>query len=167
MSNYHCSKCFGWKDKTPKCNELNSCNTKQVASANMSKLILSSGKGFINKYARGHIFVFIKFSAGSKDTHLVSNETFFKYTTKYRALYRKQLQPRFNISSKSIFVETHYYDQVWAIALAINNSLPELNNRNLSIDNYTIGQPLVTAVIEEQMKNLRFQGASIVVYLLQ
>ena len=31
---------------------------------------------------------------------------------------------------------------------------------SVSIDNYTIGQPLVTAVIEEQMKNLRFQGAS-------
>ena len=42
----------------------------------------------------------------------------------------------------------------------MNNSLAELNNRNLSIDNYTIGQPAITAVIEEQLKNLKFQGAS-------
>ena len=115
---------------------------------------------FINKYACGHLFVFVKLTAKSKNTHLVSNETFSKYTTKYRALYKKQLQPLFNISSESIPVDTHYYDQVWAIALAINNYLSELNNRNLSIDNYTIGQPLINAVIEEQMKNLRFQGAS-------
>ena len=43
--------------------------------------------------------------------------------------------------------------------MALNNSLSELKNRNLSIDNYTIGQPEITAVIEEQLKNLRFQGA--------
>ena len=52
------------------------------------------------------------------------------------------------------------YDQMWAIGLAVNKSLPILRNRNLSIDNYTIGQPEVTHVIEEQMANLSFQGAS-------
>ena len=122
-------------------------------STHPTVFILSAGKGFINKYARGHIFLYGKHTAESKDTYLVSNETFSNYTAKYRALYKKQLQPLFNISFESIPVDTHYYDQVWAIALAINNSLKELNNRNLSIDNYTIGQPLITAVIEEQMKN--------------
>ena len=48
---------------------------------------------------------------------------------------------------------------MWAIALAVNNSLPVLENRNLSIDNYTIGQHEITDVIEEQMANLSFQGA--------
>ena len=47
----------------------------------------------------------------------------------------------------------------------MNNSLAELNNRNLSIDNYTIGQPAITAVIEEQLKNLKFQGAMCAVQL--
>ena len=112
------------------------------------------------KYARGHIFLYVQFAAESKDTNLVSNQTFSDYTTKYRALYRKQLQPLFNISYKSVFVVTQYYDQVWTIALAVNNSLSELKNKNLSIDNYTIGQPEITAVIEEKLKNLKFQGAS-------
>ena len=57
-------------------------------------------------------------------------------------------------------METYYYDQVWAIALAVNNSLPELKNRNLSIDDYTIGQPEITAVIEDWLNQSRFQGAS-------
>ena len=49
------------------------------------------------------------------------------------------------------------YDQVWAFALALNKSLPELK-RNLSIDSFR--QPNITAVIEGQMMNLRFHGAS-------
>ena len=107
--------------------------------------------------ARGHIFLHTKDQVNSKNTRLVSSETFSIFSAKVQALYRKQIQ---NISSEFIEVETHYYDQVWAIALAVNNSLSELKNRNLSIDNYTIGQPTVTAVIEEQLKKLRFQGAS-------
>ena len=52
------------------------------------------------------------------------------------------------------------HDQVWALALALNKSLPLLKIRNLSIDNYTIGQHEVTDVIEQQLANLSFQGAS-------
>ena len=48
---------------------------------------------------------------------------------------------------------SYYYDQVWALALALNKSLPVLKNKNLSIDNYTIGKPEITNVIEEQMAN--------------
>ena len=116
-------------------------------------------KGLVEKYARGHVFVYIELTK-SKDTHLISNQTLSEYAAKYRELYRKQLQPIFNISYESVYVETLYYDQVWAMALAVNNSLSVLRNKNLSIDNYTIGQPDITAMIEEQLTNLRFQGAS-------
>ena len=55
---------------------------------------------------------------------------------------------------------SYYYDQVWALALALNKSLPVLRKgKNLSIDNYTIGQPEITDVIEEQMASLSFKGA--------
>ena len=46
------------------------------------------------------------------------------------------------------------------ISLALNKSLPLLANRNLSIDNYTIGQHEITDVIEQQLANLSYQGAS-------
>ena len=56
--------------------------------------------------------------------------------------------------------ESYLYDQVWALSLALNKSLPLLANRNLSIDNYTIGQREITDVIEQQLANLSYQGAS-------
>ena len=54
---------------------------------------------------------------------------------------------------------SNYYDQVWAMALAVNRSFTKLTSRNLSISNYTTGQHDITAVIEEQIKALSFQGA--------
>ena len=110
------------------------------------------------KSARGHLFLFSEKKV-AKHADLVSNISFFEYQMKYLTMYKKQIQ---NISFESIIMETHNYDEVWAIALALNKSLSELKNRNHSIDNYTIGQPEITAVIEKNLKNLRFQGAIVV-----
>ena len=56
-------------------------------------------------------------------------------------------------------VNHNWYDQIWALALALNKSLPLMKSQNLSIDNYTIGQDKITTVIEDQLANLSFQGA--------
>ena len=109
------------------------------------------------KSARGHLFLFSERTILNQNTYLVSNKSIFEYRMKYLTMYKKQIQ---NKSFESIILETHDYDQVWAIALALNNSLSEIKNRNLSIDNYTIGQPKITDVIEKNLKNIRFQGAS-------
>ena len=45
------------------------------------------------------------------------------------------------------------------MALAVNRSFSKLTSRNLSISKYTIGQHNITAVIEEEIKALSFQGA--------
>ena len=108
------------------------------------------------KSVRGHILLLSDKSV-LDDTLLVSGHTFSNYSTKFCSEMKK-IQPQFNCARS--LIETRNYDQVWAMALALNNSLSELKNRNLSIDNYTIGQPEITAVIETQLKNLRFQGAS-------
>ena len=49
----------------------------------------------------------------------------------------EQQHKHYNLTP-SVFA-SYWYHQVWAIALAVNNSLPVLKNRNLSINNYTIG----------------------------
>ena len=105
-------------------------------------------------FFKGHFCLFEYKSY--KKTYLVSNKNFAEYEKEFRAQWHKI--PLLNDSSPKV-IQTNNYDQVWAIALALNNSLSELKNRNLSIDNYTIGQPEITAVIEEQLKNLKFQGA--------
>ena len=107
-----------------------------------------------SRNARGHIFLYTKTTGESDNTYIVSNETFSEFTAKVQALHIKKAL------SGRVKWETYYYDQVWAIALAVNNSLPELKKRNLSIDDYTIGQPEITAVIEDRLNQSRFQGAS-------
>ena len=55
---------------------------------------------------------------------------------------------------------TVLYDQLWSLALAINRSLPELERINMSLTHYTTHQQQVTHIIENQLSNLSFQGAS-------
>ena len=52
------------------------------------------------------------------------------------------------------------HNEMWAIALAINNSLLILKKKNLSIDNYAIGKHETTSVIAEELAKVSFQGAS-------
>ena len=52
------------------------------------------------------------------------------------------------------------YDAVWSMALALNGSLEVLQEKNLSLSNYTYGQSAVTQVILDQFYRLDFQGVS-------
>ena len=67
----------------------------------------------------------------------------------------------YNVSdiNSDLTFASYMYDQIWAFALAVNDSLFIMGGRNLSIDNYTIGQPEITKIIEEQLAMLSFQGA--------
>ena len=113
------------------------------------------GKGYANSQTSyRHITIYTKTTGESDNTYLVSNETFSEFSAKVQALHKKKAL------SGRVELETYYYDQVWAIALAVNNSLPELKNRNLSIDDYTIGRPEITAIIEDRLNQSSFQGAS-------
>ena len=87
----------------------------------------------------GHLFLYALSKQESRKI-LVSNETLSEFFSKFRTLFKQQT----NRSIPNSLIEKRNYDQVWAIALAINNSFSELKNRK-SIDNYTIGQPAITA----------------------
>ena len=63
-----------------------------------------------------------------------------------------------NMSIRDITFAGYLYDQLWALGLAINNTLPVLQSRNISID--TIKQHQLTAMIEHQLTKLSYQGAS-------
>ena len=106
-------------------------------------------QGHIELQIEGHV---------SNDTILVSDEDFLMYATKYRK-YLPEVERDYNQSiSTDLIYSSILYDQVWALALAINGSLPVLKNRNLS--NYGIGQRQITGVIEKHLAELDFQGAS-------
>ena len=52
------------------------------------------------------------------------------------------------------------YDSVWAMALALNGSLETLQEKNMSLNNYTYGQSNATEVILEHLYQLEFHGVS-------
>ena len=107
---------------------------------------------------QGHIE--LQFLREEIKDNLVSGENYSNYETSYREEL-EEVQYDYNVSiSEDLLYSNLLYDQVWAFALAMNNSLSVLAKRNLSIDNYTIGQNQITKIIEEQMGRLRFQGAS-------
>ena len=51
------------------------------------------------------------------------------------------------------------YDEVWAIALALNKSLPDLEDKGLNLADYRFGNSLVTDTVEEHLAMLSFEGA--------
>ena len=66
-----------------------------------------------------------------------------------------------NTSLETIIYGNSFYDQVWAFALALNNSLPSIRSENLSFSDYTIGNPgPISSIIKHELTKLSFQGAS-------
>ena len=53
------------------------------------------------------------------------------------------------------------YDQVWAFALALNSSFPELSERNLSVSDIgSLGYSKAKEILESKLSQLDFRGAS-------
>ena len=63
-------------------------------------------------------------------------------------------------STRAINTEHHsnYFDATWALALSLNNSLPSLNERGLSLANYTYLMPEITQILREELLKLTFEG---------
>ena len=112
--------------------------------------------------SHGHMHLFAQTHPENKSLPLPSGDTIASLNTKYQLEFNevmKDYSSRYNVTRYMPF-ESYLYDQVWALSLALNKSLPLLANRNLSIDNYTIGKRKVTDVIKQQLANLSYQGAS-------
>ena len=123
------------------------------------KWLVSDDRENIFSGIQGHIFLFPWTTAAhNQSSHLISDDSAFKWKFDNKLPQLKDLYNESDIISEVEF-GAYYYDQVWALALALNNSLPLLRDKNLLLDNYTIGQPEITDVIEEQMARLSFQGA--------
>ena len=109
--------------------------------------------------ASGHIYLHTQTHHQQEQTMLISGETFSAFREKVSDDLSR-IKVLYNASHlKPLMFADNWYDQLWALALAMNKSLPILRNRNLSIDDYTLGQREITAIIEEQMSKLSFQGA--------
>ena len=54
--------------------------------------------------------------------------------------------------------QSNYFDATWALALSLNNSLPRLEEKGLSLSDYRYGMPEITKVIKNEIFNLSFEG---------
>ena len=90
------------------------------------------------------------------DTHPgISFNEFHKSYTQVRKRHLKMLK-----LTNYFHTEHHsgYFDATWALALSLNNSLPRLEKRGLSLSNYTYQMPEITRVIKEELLSLSFEG---------
>ena len=93
------------------------------------------------------------------DHILVSGQSYNEYRTLYQQEldHVKQTDSRYdnvNVSYDNIYVNA-MYDEVWALSLAINSSLSELEFYNLSLSNY---QSSITDILDKHFRTVSFDG---------
>ena len=62
--------------------------------------------------------------------------------------------------SSAAFMGPLLYDSVWALALALNNSIETLEDMGLTLADYRYGMPEASKIIEEELFQLQFRGVS-------
>ena len=109
--------------------------------------------------------ILVDFEIGGRNDEdiLVSGYTYKEYRSKYDVEYNRVKDEFKNSSFQFSDVYNVYanpmYDEVWVLALAINNSLPELELRKVSPDSYQYGMPEITQIIEKHLMNVSFSGS--------
>ena len=115
-------------------------------------------KGEIQRVMEGVIILDYRLYV-ENDIELVSGVNY----SEFRRLYIDRLV---NITSESLQKNVLYanslYDQVWAFALAINNSLSSIKSQNLSFEDYVLGRsvPTISNILRNELKLITFQGAT-------
>ena len=120
-------------------------------------------KTTVMKAGNGHIYLSTsrRSTTIKNSTILVSSSSYGAFKNKVKKAFKKVRRHygarKMNVSFDRASVS---HDEIWALALAINNSLPKLKNKNLSIDSYIIGEHETTSVIAGELAKVSFQGAS-------
>ena len=94
-------------------------------------------------------------------TVLVSNNTYQDYLDKYFTELENIANEYSETSEMGDYMYASIaYDQVWAFSIALEHALPELERNNISIKDYSFGQPNVTEILGTALSKVDFTGAS-------
>ena len=111
------------------------------------------------------IDVNFQFQPVNHSEQLSSLVTYTQYTKQYaEKLEELLMEDRYaqynleNYDNNSVWANV-MYDEVWAIGSALNKSLPELRQQNLSLEDFHIGNSTITKIIEKQFHVVSFAGA--------
>ena len=127
----------------------------------------SCDRSLLHRALKQSVMSFFDFETNDEIIIEPSMNTHGDFVEKYNAELSKvqvDYQQLLNETGDEIIKDQAYagllYDQVWAFALAVNHSLPELKLKNVSIEDYGFGQPVVTDVIEDSLQKLNFRGVT-------
>ena len=98
-------------------------------------------------------------TADDPQSPTVSGQTYYEYLQSYNE-YLEQYNERTGGNDSFVEWANPIYDGTWALALALNKSIPELKERNLNLSEYSFGHDEITRVIGQKMTEVEFQGVS-------
>lgn len=104
----------------------------------------------ITQIMEGFLLSHIKLSLANNLTEIVSGITFEEYIEQYNE----------KVNGTGTEWANPTYDGMWALALALNNSIPKLNEIDISLSEYSYGMQEATRIIRDEAVKLQFQGAS-------
>ena len=105
---------------------------------------------------------FLRFGlANDEDTKLVSNVTYREYYNEYlQRLMEIEMATKTNLDKNNTYANA-MYDQIWAFALALGNSLENVEINNITLDNLQLQQSeLFAKIVRNEFRNLSFEGAT-------
>ena len=91
-----------------------------------------------------------KLDTANHSTQLVSGLTYEEYFQQYDA----------RVNGSTTEWGNPVYDGVWSLALALNNSIPNLSDIGVDLAAYTYGYKEATDIVRDEVVRLKFQGAS-------
>ena len=107
---------------------------------------------------------FLRFGlANDEDTKLVSNVTYREYYNEYlqRLMEIEMATNNSQDLDKNNTYANAMYDQIWAFALALGNSLKTVEINNITLDNLQLQQSeLFANIVKSEFQNLSFEGAT-------
>ena len=104
---------------------------------------------------RGSLNFFYSLTPNTNATVTFSGLTYPQYLEEYNVHIQKYTD-RFNVTSTATFWANPVYDATWTFALALNYSLEQLEDKNLSLINNH--QEIFTEIIQKRMFDVHFQG---------
>lgn len=117
--------------------------------------------------SKGLLFPAYQYVSVGNSPYCYSNINFTLQGTKYSCSGEEQIDamegiltilteiPSYN---DLFFLEDSVIDSVWSLALALNNSLDDLEYKNLSLSDYQYGHDAITRVVQEEFHRLNFDG---------
>jgi hypothetical protein len=106
----------------------------------------------LNRSVRGSINLFSDAIQDDADVNATIDDTMYTLEYKYETdKYSKQ----FGVNATAREWARGFYDAVWALAYALNDSLVDLN---MSLSEFKVGSPVLAEIIKNHMFDINFQG---------